>query len=105
MMKLSLSNLPKTAQDPRRAPAGNQTRHCADWHDPRTHHWHTKISNHLTQDFGFRAMDQEKCVFSCEPFADKPPICIGLSVDDFIHHSKSDEVEQWFENELEPMSS
>ena len=64
------------------------------------HHWYTKISNHLTEDLGFTAMDQDKCVFKCQPFPDKPPIYLGLYVDDFVYYSKSDEVEQWFEREL-----
>ena len=49
---------------------------------------------------GFTAMDHDKCVFKCQPFHDKPPIHIGLFVDDFIYYSKSDEVEQWFEANL-----
>ena len=34
------------------------------------HHWFTKISNHVTEDMGFVAMDQDKCVFKCTPFRD-----------------------------------
>ena len=64
------------------------------------HHWFTKISNHLTKDMGFEAIDQDKCVFKCKPFPDKPPIYLGLYVDDFIYYSKSDEVEEWFERNL-----
>ena len=29
------------------------------------HHWYTKILNHLVDDLGFTAMDQDKCVYKC----------------------------------------
>lgn len=64
------------------------------------HHWHTAMSGHLADDLGFKAMDHDKCVFKCQPFPDKPPMYVGLHADDFVYCSKSDEVEQWFENEL-----
>ena len=64
------------------------------------HHWYTKISNHLTEDLGFDAMPQDKCVYKCTPLEGHPPIYVGLFVDDFVYYSKSDKVEQWFENSL-----
>ena len=42
------------------------------------HHWFTKISDHLTEDMGFRAMDQDKCVFKATPFPGQPPIYVGI---------------------------
>ena len=45
-------------------------------------------------------MDQDKCVFKCTPFKNKPPIYVGLYVDDFVYFSESDEVEEWFESNL-----
>ena len=64
------------------------------------HHWHTAVSGHLTDDLGFKAMDHDKCAFKCQPIPDKPPIHVGLYVDDFIYWLESDEVEKWFENKL-----
>ena len=49
---------------------------------------------------GFEQMTHDNCIFKCTPFADKPPIYVGLYVDDFIYYSKSDKVEQWFESNL-----
>ena len=65
------------------------------------HHWYTKIKDHLEKDLGFESIDQDKCVFKCKPFIDKPPIYLGLYVDDFVYYSNSDEVEQWFEKNLQ----
>ena len=48
------------------------------------HHWYTKISNHLKDDMGFEEMQHDNCIFKCTPFADEPPIYVGLYVDDFI---------------------
>ena len=64
------------------------------------HHWHATMSGHLMNDLDFKAMDHNKCVFKFQPFPDKLPTWLGLHVDDFIYYSKSDESEQWFENEL-----
>ena len=68
------------------------------------HHWYTKISNHLTEDMGFTAMGQEKCVYKCTPIEGQPLIYVGLYVglyvDDLIYYSSSDAVEEWFENNL-----
>jgi hypothetical protein len=49
---------------------------------------------------GFEEMQHDNCIFKCTPFADEPPIYVGLYVDDFIYFSKSDKVEEWFENNL-----
>ena len=69
------------------------------------YHWYNKITGHLKKDLGFMAMDQDKCVYKCQPFPDKPPIYLGLYVDDFIYYLKSDDVEQWFKNKLKSMIS
>ena len=45
-------------------------------------------------------MDQDNCVFRCTPFKGEPPIYVGLYVDDFVYYSKSNRVQEWFENEL-----
>ena len=42
------------------------------------HHWHTKISNHLKDDMEFKEMQQDNCIFKCNPFAIEPPIYIVL---------------------------
>ena len=42
------------------------------------HHWYTKISNHLTDDFGFDSMTQDNCVYKCTPIVGQPPIHVRL---------------------------
>ena len=64
------------------------------------HHWYTKISE-ILHDMKFEAMGQDRCVFKCTPFPGKPPIYVGLYVDDFIYYSPSDKVEEWFEQQLQ----
>ena len=49
---------------------------------------------------GFDTMAQDKCVYTCTLIEGQPPIYVGLYVDDLVHYSKSDKVEQWFENNL-----
>ena len=49
---------------------------------------------------GFDAMAQDKCVYTCTPIEGQPPIYVRLYVDDLAYYSKSDKVEQWFENNL-----
>ena len=63
-------------------------------------HWYERFSRVL-EDMGFEATTQDPCVFKCTPFKDKPPIYVGMYVDDFIYFSKSDDVEEWFEQQLE----
>ena len=65
-----------------------------------SHHWYTKILNHLVDDLGFSVIDQDKCVYKCTPIEGRPPIYIGLYVDNLIYYSPSDKVEEWFENGL-----
>ena len=48
----------------------------------------------------FQSIDQDNCAFCCTPFEGKPPIYVGLYVDDFMYYSKSNCVQEWFENEL-----
>ena len=64
------------------------------------YHWYTKISNHLIDDLGFTAMDQDKCVYKCTPIEGQLPIYGGLYVVDLIYYSPSDKVEAWLENGL-----
>ena len=54
----------------------------------------------LLKDVGFESMGQDRCVYKFTPIPGKPPIHLGLSVDDFIFYSKSEEVEEWFEQQL-----
>ena len=63
------------------------------------HHWYTLMDN-LLKDIGFESMGQDRCVYKCTPIPGKPPICLGLYVDDFVFYSKSEEVEEWFEQQL-----
>ena len=63
-------------------------------------HWYKKLSGHMIDDMGFKAMDQDKCVLKCSPIEGEPPIYVGIYVDDFIYYSKSDKVEEWFEQQL-----
>ena len=46
-------------------------------------------------------MGQDQCVFMATPIPGKPPIYLGLYVDDFVYYSTSDEVEKWFEQGLQ----
>ena len=64
------------------------------------HHWYKKITGHLIKDMGFKAMPQDNCVLKCTPIPGEPPIYVGIYVDDFIYYSKSDKVEEWFEQNL-----
>ena len=63
------------------------------------HHWYTLMDN-LLKEIGFESMGQDRCVYKCTPIPGKPPIHLGLYVDDFVFYSKSDEVEEWFEQQL-----
>lgn len=45
-------------------------------------------------------MGQDLCVYKCTPIPGKPPIYLGFYVDDFVFYSKSEEVEEWFEQQL-----
>ena len=45
-------------------------------------------------------MAQDNCVYKCTPIAGQPPIYVGLYVDDLVYYSKSDKVEEWFDNQL-----
>jgi len=60
------------------------------------HHWYTTIPGHPTKGLGSKAMGQGGCVPKCQPFAGKPPIYLGLYVDDFVYYPKPGGVEQWF---------
>ena len=63
-------------------------------------HWYETFRGHL-EDMGFKPVSQDPCVFKCTPFAGKPPIYLGMYVDDFVYFSTSDHVEEWFETTLE----
>ena len=54
----------------------------------------------ILNEIGFEAMGQDRCVFKATPISGKPPIYLGLYVDDFVYYSTSDEVEAWFEQGL-----
>ena len=49
---------------------------------------------------GFDSMAQDKCVYKCTPIEGQSPIYVGLYVDDLVYYSKTNKVEQWFENNL-----
>ena len=61
-------------------------------------HWYEKAKATL-KDLGIVQLDNSPCVFKSTPIPGKPPIYIGLYVDDFIYFSESDEVEKSFETE------
>ena len=54
----------------------------------------------IRKEMGFVAMGQDRCVFMATPIPGKPPIYLGLYVDDFVYYSTLDEVEEWFEQGL-----
>ena len=62
-------------------------------------HWFDTFS-HILKDMGFESMPHDPCVFKCTPIVGEPPIYLGCYVDDFVYYSKSDAVEEWFENNL-----
>ena len=64
-------------------------------------HWFEKLMGHLINDMGFRLMMQDRCVLKCTPFQGQPPIYLGIYVDDFVYYSESDQVEEWFEQQLQ----
>ena len=45
-------------------------------------------------------MPQDGCVFECTPFEDKPPLCLGMCANDFVHFSESNQVEEWLGQQL-----
>ena len=45
-------------------------------------------------------MAKDNCIHKCTPIAGQPPIYVGLYVDGLDYYSKSDKVEEWFENQL-----
>ena len=55
----------------------------------------------IRKEMGFVAMGQDRCVFMATPIPGKPPIYLGLYVDDFVYYSTSDKVEAWFEQGLQ----
>ena len=55
----------------------------------------------ILKEMGFEAMGQDQCVSKATPIPGKPPIYLGLYVDDFVYYSTSDEVEAWFEQGLQ----
>ena len=46
---------------------------------------------------GFESMIQDPYVIKCTPITGKPPIYIGMYVDDFVYFLESNQVEEWFE--------
>ena len=64
------------------------------------HHWYVKMSE-ILKEMGFVAMGQDQCVLMATLIPGKPPIYLGLYVDDFVYYSTSDEVEEWFEQGLQ----
>ena len=45
-------------------------------------------------------MTQDPCVFKFTPAEGKPPLYLGMYVDDFIYFSESDDVEKAFETKF-----
>ena len=62
-------------------------------------HWFDNFTGVL-RDLGFESMPHDPCVFKCTPIPGEPPIFLGCYVDDFIFYSRSDRVEEWFEEML-----
>ena len=59
-----------------------------------------KISNHITEDLSSDSMVQDNWVYKFTPIEGQPFIYVGLYVDALVYYSKSDKVEEWFENQL-----
>jgi len=63
-------------------------------------HWYEKVIKILSK-MGLRQCPNAPCIFTGNIIPGKPPLFLGLYVDDFIFFSESDEVEQHFEKELQ----
>jgi len=61
--------------------------------------WFTMLSNHL-QEMGLKCSPTSPCLFYGTLIEGKPPIYVGIYVDDIIYFSTNDEVEQHFEAKL-----
>ena len=55
----------------------------------------------ILKEMGFVAMGQDQCVLMATQIPEKPPMYLGLYVDDCFYYSTSDEVEEWFEQGLQ----
>ena len=62
-------------------------------------HWYDKC-HEILKSIGLKRSPNSPCVFSGQILPDKPPLYLGLYVDDFIYFSESQEVEQHFEQEF-----
>ena len=63
-------------------------------------HWYEKAIQILSK-MGLQQCPNAPCLFTGTILPGKPPLYLGLYVDDFIFFSESDEVEQHFEKELQ----
>jgi len=63
-------------------------------------HWYDKAIQILSK-MGLQQCPNAPCLFTGTILPGKPPLFLGLYVDDFIFFSESDEVEQHFQKELQ----
>jgi hypothetical protein len=66
--------------------------------------WFTMLSNHL-RSMGLQSSSSSPCLFVGTLIPGKPPIYVGIYVDDIIYFSESDQVERRFEELLSTIGS
>ena len=62
-------------------------------------HWYEKAKS-VFKSMGLKSIPNFPCLFTGTIIPNKPPLCLGLYVDDFICLSNSPEVEKIFEDKL-----
>ena len=62
-------------------------------------HWYDKLVTIMTK-LGLKKCPHSPCLFAGRILQNKPPIYVGIYVDDYIYFSTSDEVEHAFENKM-----
>jgi Reverse transcriptase (RNA-dependent DNA polymerase). len=65
----------------------------------RPRHWYETANKH-SQQSDYKPCPNAPCIFSGQILPDKPPLYVGIYVDDFIYFSSDPEVEQTFETIL-----
>ena len=84
----------------------------AYWHLQRTlyglkrspRHWYEKAVE-LFAKIGLKQCPNAPCLFKGTPIKNKPPIYLGLYVDDFVYFSTNKDVENKFEKELQKLTN
>jgi hypothetical protein len=62
-------------------------------------HWY-HTAKRLLAEIGLHTLPNSKCIFVGTPIPGKPPLYLGLYVDDFVYFSESSEVEKHFEKQF-----